>query len=252
MMNRANEPRANPSLIAFAVGALFVLGVIGVGCDDSSNKLGGPGAGTQQTAESEQAPAEQPQSRPERRAEPDEPERVSLATLDLPESVDFPAVNAPTSLSIAESVAQLASAIASGDSRSLHTMLDEPGQAILDRLVESGAWEETTESISSVRVCSLDEGANAIRVGLGVENQDGAYLLGWEGRRLGSGWTFGGIALETPAMADTAAQLDGASLAARPVPEPGEIVDDTFDPTINDPRRDQDQRRRRSRGGRRF
>lgn len=177
------------------------------------------------------------------------PKRDPLDGLALDPKVVFPRTHSPSSRDIAEAVASLAGAIAEGDSRSLHPMLDKPNQVILDDLVQTGAWQQSTGSISQVRVCTLEENGQSILVGLGVEDPDGAYLLGWSGERLGGGWLFSGIALDTPASAMTAAELDEGSLAARDVPEPGAIVDDTFDPTANDPRRDEKSRRRGSRGG---
>lgn len=182
---------------------------------------------------------------PERKA----PLRDSLDGLALDPKVVFPRTQSPSSRDIAEAIASLAGAIAEGDSKSLHPMLDKPNQVILDDLVQSGAWQQSTGSISKVRVCALEENGQSILVGLGIEAPDGAYLLGWSGERLGSGWLFSGIALDTAASAMTAAELDEGSLTARDVPVPGAIVDDSFDPTVNDPRRDGKSRRRGSRSG---
>jgi len=187
--------------------------------------------------------------------EPSEERRASrvnpLKDLDLDPKVEFPMINQPSSRDIAEAVASLSGAIASGDSKTLYGMLDEPSKAILDDLVEAGVWEESTNSLTKVRVSALEEDDESIRVGLGIEDANGAYLLGWSGERVGGGWLFAGIALETPAIASTAAGLDSASLAARDVPEPGAIIEDEFDPTLNDPRREQKGRRGGKRKGNR-
>lgn len=258
-MNQATEQRTRP--IAFLVISSITIGAVALsplGCEKkTANK--GFGTGAQNNTEvarddtpEVEAPSdrdEAPDSKPEERTSSRRSQRDVLVGLDLDDSVEFPPINAPSTRDIAESVAALAGAIALGDSQTLHPMLDQPSQVILDQLVESDHWREATGSITKVRVCTLEEDGQTIRIGLGVESLAGAYLLGWEGERIGSGWLYAGIALETPTGADTAAQLDGSSLIARLVPEPGEIIDESFDPTINDPRREQTNRKRGRRGG---
>lgn len=246
-MNPANDTMKNSNTAPRAGAVLALAGVLAIalaagGCDNSSSK-------PQSAATPPPAPvAPQQVAQPEPEEE-DARDVDTLAGLALEGNVEFPRINEPTKRDIAESVAALAGSIARGDSRALHPMLDQPNQVILDELVASGVWQESTGSITKVRVCSLEESGQSVRVGLGVESADGAYLLGWAGEKVGSSWLFSGIALDTPAEASTAAELDGGSLASRDVPEPGAIIDDTFDPTVNDPRREGDGRRRR--GGRR-
>jgi len=251
------RPGARLTLATIAIGAL-ALGVSG--CKEKSGGQQGFGKGGAKSGEvaqvdnsAEAAPERKPEAKSDSDSTPGGSPRRNqgdpLQGLTLDERVEFPAINAPSSRSVAESVAALAGAIAQGDAKSLHSMLDKPSQTILDQLVESDAWRLATDSITKVRICSIEEDGQTIRVGLGIENADGAYLLGWEGERVGSGWLYAGIALETPMAAETAAQLDGSSLLARLVPEPGEIIDETFDPTLNDPRRDENNKRRRSKRG---
>jgi len=255
-MNPKTDPetafhrRSKPGLTLLA-GASCLLCLLGA-CEEKQdpNTLNQPGKAS---APAETAAAPEPAPEPERE-EPQDDRRASsgdaLQGLELDPKVVFPQINEPSSKEVAVAVADLAAAIAGGDSRTLHQMLDTPNQVILDELVETGIWQESTETISNVRVCSLEEEGQSLRVGLGVEDDEGAYLLGWSGERVGASWLFSGIALDTPASANTAAELDGGSLAAREIPEPGAIIDDEFDPTVNDPRRDQNNRRR-SRGSRR-
>ncbi|MCB9837902.1 MAG: hypothetical protein H6813_01055 [Phycisphaeraceae bacterium] len=234
-----------------ALTGLLVAAIALTGCDDKKSLGKGKGAAGRPTpTQQAQAPASDPAPvstpAPSRKTA----SRNALEGLELDPKVEFPKINEPSGSDIAETVAALAAAIANGDSRALHPMLDEPNQVILDELVESGAWQSSTESITKVRVCTLEEQGESIKVGLGIESADGAYLLGWSGERLGNGWLFAGIALETPADALTAVELDGGSLAARDIPEPGAIIDDTFDPTLNDPRRGDNNSRRRGGGSR--
>lgn len=251
------RPGVRLALVTIAIGAL-ALGASG--CKEKSGGqqgFGKSGAKSNEVAQvdnsADVAPDKKPEAKPDADSTPSSSPRRNqgdpLKGLTLDERVEFPVINAPSSRSVAESVAALAEAIARGDAKALHPMLDKPSQTILDQLVESDAWRSATGSITKVRICSIEEDGQTIRVGLGVENADGAYLLGWEGERIGSGWLYAGIALDTPMAADTAAQLDGSSLLARLVPEPGEIIDETFDPTLNDPRRDDNNKRRRSKRG---
>jgi|GEM_PF-4361825 len=249
-MNQATEQTRTltPFHAALCLCCAGLLVTTLAGCGKKGGKMQGR-AGSQHTETAteiapEQAKAPEQAPAPERHAE-----RNALKGLDLDPKVSFPKINEPTSRDVAGAVAALAAAIAEGDSRALHPMLDEPNQAILDELVESGVWQSSTESITKVRVCTLEEDGETLNVGLGIEDEDGAYLLGWTGKHVGGGWLFSGIALDTPAEAMTAVELDGGSLASRDLPELGAIIDDTFDPTANDPRREGKNRRRR--GGRR-
>jgi hypothetical protein len=254
MMNQATEQQPRQSarqsaLLAITVFALGAMALAPFGCEKKAANTKGAGSNAEVAQDNTPSESDQVDTAPAERPTSRETQGDPLAGLELDESVEFPPINAPSSREIASSVAALAGAIAQGDSRALHSMLDQPSQAVLDKLVESEIWQDATDSIIKVRVCTLEEEDQTIRVGLGVENLDGAYLIGWEGERIGSNWLYAGIALETPLDANTAAQLDGSSLAARLVPEPGEIIDDTFDPTINDPRREGNKRKRGRRSG---
>ncbi len=245
--SRTSDFARQPGLTLLAGAAAMLLAL--TGCEDKSGLS--KGGNMESPAPVAAAPKPAEESAPPRQEERRAPDVDALAGLDLNPKVEFPRFNEPSSKDIAEAVAALAGAIAEGDSRGLHQMLDSPNQAILDDLVESGVWQDSTGSITNIRICSLEEDGQSLRVGLGVEDREGAYLLGWSGERIGGGWLFSGIALDTPASAMTASELDGGSLAAREIPEPGAIIDEEFDPTINDPRRGDDNRRRRGsrRGG---
>lgn len=244
--NRSSGGSRQPGLLLLTGAAAMCLAL--TGCEDKSTLS--KGKGFEQPTQTVEAAAPAEESAPPREEERQAPAVDALAGLDLNPKVEFPEFAEPSSKDIAEAVAELAGAIVEGDSRKLHQMLDTPNQAILDELVESGAWQDSTDSITNIRVCSLEEDGHSIRVGLGVEDRDGAFLLGWSGERVGGGWLFSGIALDTPASALIASELDGGSLAARDIPEPGAIIDEEFDPTVNDPRRGGDGKKRR-RGSRR-
>lgn len=152
------------------------------------------------------APPEQPRLRPD--------------DLNLAEGVQFPIERIPGDESAARAVASLANAIARGDDQALANMLDRPSAGVLDHLVSTGAWSDAVESNQVVRVCALESSNGALRVGLGIEDERGAYLLGWNGQQSRGAWTFSAIPVESP-PASTATDLDGASLQDMTPPSAG-------------------------------
>jgi len=145
--------------------------------------------------------------------------RVDVSKMIADQRVQFPEERAPTDEGLARSIVTLATAIAEGDSERLRGLLDEPAQAVLDSLVEHGEWEQATSGIEIVRVCALDASGQQAKIGLGIEDPQGAYLLSWQGSAARGGWRFSGLA--TPAQtAETASALDGTALREVAAPQP--------------------------------
>lgn len=156
------------------------------------------------------------------------PPAVSLSELTLHSKVQFPEDQLPDSLEVARAIAKLASAIAAGSADELKSMITPRDAAVLDLLVESGAWKRQADDVKSVRVCVINAaGEKPLQVGLGVENSLGAFLLGWEGTGDEASMIFGNLAIE-PRTASTAKDLDKADLVLRALPgglpEPKEDV----------------------------
>ncbi|MCA9305830.1 MAG: hypothetical protein KDA16_04825, partial [Phycisphaerales bacterium] len=82
---------------------------------------------------------------------------------------------------------------------------------ILDSLVESGEWEESTKDIEVVRINRVTSGGDAgTEVVLAIQDDEGAYLIGWKVVAVGDAFEFSGI--DTPDdRAAKASQLDPAS-----------------------------------------
>lgn len=174
------------------------------------------------------------------------PTRLRPEDLALAPGVQFPAERVPDDEASARAVASLASAIASGDAATLRGMLDSPDAAVLDQLVASGQWAQSAEAISVVRVSVLEGTDAKIQVGLGIQDDRGAYLLGWEGAPARGGWQFHALPVKSP-QAARASDLDGASLTELDIPTPEPVVAES---APSRPPTDKNKKNR-SRGGQR-
>jgi len=133
--------------------------------------------------------------------------------------VQFPQSHAPADRSLAEATIKLASALAKGDAKEFGAMLDPGAKAILEELVSSGGWGETTKKIEQVRVVSLtntgEEKPGTASLGLAVQVPGQAFLLGWSGTRVGDAWLFKN-AWADGATKTRASEFDGASVGGGP------------------------------------
>jgi len=208
-MNRSwNNPRLAAAMLA-CVAAGLTGGAI-PGCGESEPERN---SAAQSPTASRPAPAPAPT-----------PEPVDVQRLIEHPAVQFPTSQAPTDESLAQAVVDLATAIASGDTQAMRRLLEPSAQAVLDHLLETGQWQSATSGLETVRVSSLQVEGQSARVGLGIEDPEGAYLLAWEARSAGGGWTFTGLAVPNAAAA-TAAELDGVSLVPASVPTAGSEQD---------------------------
>jgi len=154
------------------------------------------------------------------------PVRLTPDELNLAAKVQFPANMVPDDEQAARAVASFASALSTGDSDALASLLDRSDAAVLDRLVASGGWDAGSDAIKVVRVCMVDEDAGSLRLGLGIEDDRGAYLLGWSAALQRDGWKFSALPIESP-IASKASDLDGVELINTNIPEPGPVVAET-------------------------
>lgn len=130
--------------------------------------------------------------------------------------VQFPQEHAPTDESLAQAVADFASALARGDASAFGAMLDNPSKQVLEQQRSSGAWTRETSGIETVRVVALTAQAESADLALAVQDPRGAYLLGWKAVRTpADSWTFGG-APAPDTRAPRASDLDGAVAAPSP------------------------------------
>jgi hypothetical protein len=137
----------------------------------------------------------------------------TLEDIAMDPRVQFPENRTPSTRELAEAIAQLATAIITGNDRDMTDLLDPIDHAVMSDLVSTGGWKDGTTGIEAVRVCVLEEGEGktTCRLGLGVQDPLGAYLLAWTGASSDGRWTFQGLAI-VPQIADRVAALDGASL----------------------------------------
>lgn len=158
--------------------------------------------------------------------QPTRPARLQPEDLNLAAGVQFPANMIPDDEQAARAIATFASALSTGDSDALASMLDRSDAAVLERLVSTGGWDTGAEAIKVVRVCTIQEDAGSFLLGLGVEDNHGAYLLGWAGALEGDGWKFSALPIVSP-PASKASDLDGVAMTNLNIPEPGPVVAET-------------------------
>lgn len=114
---------------------------------------------------------------------PPEPVRIDplLQSMKADARVQFPQTSAPTDEQIARAVIGFADALARGDSDKFKTMLDPVGKGVLDKLVSTGQWDESTgKAVDAVRVAKLlQTGDSAAIVTIAIQDARGAYPLQW-------------------------------------------------------------------------
>lgn len=187
-----------------AFAALVAAAVTLAGC-------GGSESSSSQNSEPQAAP-------PPRAYEPPAP-AASLAGVKLHPKVQFPKERLPSTQEATDAVAAFASALAGGDHAAFASMLAPLDRAVLNPLVAGGEWRRLTDAIKVVRVCVISEpSAAAIQVGLGIEDESGAFLSAWEGTPGTGGYLFTAMAVE-PKTAARAVELDGAALNLREAPK---------------------------------
>jgi len=171
-----------------------------------------------QSFKSQQAPmASQAQaySAPSRRLQPSD--------LGLVQGVEFPVERIPDDADAARAAASLANAIKSGNADALGAMLDPADDAVLEHLVDTGAWGDSAAATQIVRISSIEPAGDTIRIGLALQDDHGAYLLGWQGEHSRGAWQFSSLPVKSQ-IASRAMDLDGAALEEMNIPVAGPVV----------------------------
>ncbi|MEO1130374.1 MAG: hypothetical protein AAFX05_11810, partial [Planctomycetota bacterium] len=101
-------------------------------------------------------------------APPPPPKVYPLEEIELDPRVQFPDEREPSTVSLAQAVADLASAVIDGDSELMSSLLSREDREILDWMVEAGLWIEGDTGIELARVCVLNEGESGVEVALGI------------------------------------------------------------------------------------
>lgn len=134
----------------------------------------------------------------------------SVQDISMDIKVQFPDKYTPMSESLAEAIADFASAIATGDIDAYRSMLD-PGELImLDIIQATGEWEQQTSNISAVRVVNLEDGESIAKVALAIGTDNSAELTAWTVQRVDeSDWQFSSLGV-APRKTTRVALLDDA------------------------------------------
>jgi len=147
---------------------------------------------------------------------PPEPVRADaiLQTMRADARVQFPQSAAPTDEPVARAVIGLADALARGDSEKFREMLDPNGQAVLDKLVAGGHWDDSTgKVIEAVRVSRISGSGSGGTLMLAVQEARGAYPLQWAYAKAGGAVIFTGV--QSPDVVRArASEFDGGNLPA--------------------------------------
>ncbi len=163
-------------------------------------------------------PAPPPPPPPKRTEAPPPPEPVRadalLQTMKADARVQFPQSAAPTDETVARAVIAFADALARGDSDKFRTMLDPGGQAVLDKLVANGEWDDSTgKAIEAVRVSKVSGSASGGTLTLALQEARGAYPLQWAYATAAGAVVFTG--LQSPnVVRPRASEFDGGNLPA--------------------------------------
>lgn len=120
--------------------------------------------------------------------------------------VQFPQQFAPVDEGFARAAIMLADSLARGDESALRDVLTQPGQSVLDELIGTGGWYDSTENIEVVRIVELNEFAMTLT--LAVQDPDGAYPLKWRGVSFGGNTKFEGVQVDDIVMR-RASDFDG-------------------------------------------
>lgn len=134
---------------------------------------------------------------------------VHLDDIKMDPRVQFPDTRLPSTQELAEAIASLANAIAKGDSAALGSLLDDADRTVLKDMDSAGEFKRGTSGIEAVRVSVLRESDDkqSAEVGLGIQDKEGAYLLGWKGVLANGSWTFHAMAI-APTSAARVSMLD--------------------------------------------
>ena len=135
-----------------------------------------------------------------------------LSDIDMDERVQFPDRYTPSSESLAQAVADIASGLIGGDAALMRRHLSQTDTRLLRVLASSGQWDRATDELQAVRIVRLDEDGDNATVGIAYQTPQGAVLMAWRGfSDGGERWGFSSMAIE-PRMAMRVGDLDDAEL----------------------------------------
>lgn len=136
-----------------------------------------------------------------------------MANVRLDARVQWPDDREAWSPELAEAIADLANGIVNGDVELMRSALGSQGRRVLSIAMSDDDGGFAGGKIEAVRICVLhrleDGGAE---LGIGIQDEDGAYLTGWIGREdAGGQWVFDGAACK-PFPSERVSMLDADRL----------------------------------------
>lgn len=135
---------------------------------------------------------------------PPPPADPADALFDLDPGVQFPQENLPGTLEAAEAIVAFANAFGAGERDAVLRMLTPASRADLQALIPPREWADQFEHVEAIRICIVEDLGSTVRVGIGVQEPDGAYLLGWRALRNGDEWSWQAVPvrdIEAPSVA---------------------------------------------------
>ena len=196
--------RATPSRALTPMAALLLVGMTVAGCGDPP-----------------------PPPPPPPPPAPPAPPNPADALRDLDPGVQFPEHRLPSSLEVADAIVDFANAFKGGDRDEVLSQLTPSTRNDLVAMLSQREWQSVIDTIEAVRVCIVEDlGSSEVRVGLGIQEPDGAYLLGWEATRRGDVWMWEAVAVGDP-RAPRVSQLDAPALPSPRADQPDAGVSTT-------------------------
>lgn len=115
-----------------------------------------------------------------------------MAGISLDPRVQWPDDREAWTPELAEAIADLANSIAKGDLDTMQAVLGPLGRRVFAITFGEDTQAISRDGLEAVRVCVLHELEDGqAELGLGVQDETGAYLTGWIGREDGAGrWVF--------------------------------------------------------------
>lgn len=166
---------------------------------------------------------EAPPPPPVRTTQAPPPKIDTMSGIMLDPRVQWPEENHPSTVELAQAVADLVNALAKADANAFMERLAPEDAALTRELVNFGLWQQQMKGIEAVRVCVLNEtSADTAELGIGLQTAKGAYMIAFRGQT-SSPWVFRGLGI-ADIEAPRVAMLDGSPLTLPMIPEAVQFV----------------------------
>lgn len=166
---------------------------------------------------------EAPPPPPARTTQAPPPKIDTMSGIVLDPRVQWPEENHPSTVELAQAVADLVNALAKADANAFMQRLAPQDAALTRELVKFGLWQQQMKGIEAVRVCVLNEiDSTSANIGIGLQTARGAYMIAFHGQT-SSPWVFSGLGI-ADIEAPRVAMLDGSPLMPPVIPQVVQFV----------------------------